>query len=128
MKTEFLNQPIDISEDFQELENEYFIPELISNFDIEKSRGSVDWHFHRYEFDWYFNKIDKHLQFQNNKGATFQDYDTHPKCDFSVSFISSKTVRLQMKTTTAMQRQQPSLMLDGKLAEDRFMARKRNEK
>lgn len=119
MKTKFLNQPIDISEDFHDLENEYFIPALISKFDIEKAKGSVKWHFHRYELDWYFNKIDKHLELHNDKGAPFQDYDTHPECDFSISFLSSKTVRLQMKTTTAAQRHQPSLMLAGELAEDK---------
>jgi alpha-D-xyloside xylohydrolase len=118
MSAIFLNQPVDISEDFHDLENEYFIPALISKFEIGKGNGSVEWHLHRYEFDWYFNKIDKHLQLQNDKGAPFQDYDTHPKCDFSISFVSPKTVRLQMKTTTAAQREQPSLMLAGELPED----------
>lgn len=118
MKTKFLNHPIDISEDFQKLENEYFIPAMLSHFDREKAQGKVEWHFHRYEFDWYFNKIDKHLQLQNDKGAPYQEYTIHPQCDIALSFVAQNTIRLQMKTTEAQQRLQPSLMLDGEVSTD----------
>jgi alpha-D-xyloside xylohydrolase len=63
--------------------------------------------------DWFFNKIDMHLQKANQKEAPFQDYESHPICDFSLSFINSKTVRLRMKTTSALQQEHSSLMLNG---------------
>ena len=115
---EFLNNPIDISKDFYALENEYYIPGRITSFDATKNQGSIRWNFHRYTLDWFFNKIDKHLQQLDDKGAPFQDYDVHPQCDFSVSFISSRTIRLRMKTTTARQAEHPSLMLSGRLPEN----------
>ena len=115
---EFLNNPIDISKDFYTLENEYYIPGRITSFDATKNQGSIRWNFHRYTLDWFFNKIDKHLQQLDDKGAPFQDYDVHPQCDFSVSFISSRTIRLRMKTTTARQAEHPSLMLTDRLPEN----------
>jgi alpha-D-xyloside xylohydrolase len=54
-----------------------------------------------------------HLQKANQKEAPFQDYESHPVCPFSLSFINSKTIRLRMKTTSALQQEHPSLMLDG---------------
>jgi alpha-D-xyloside xylohydrolase len=113
---DLLNHPFDISPDFRQLANEYFLPGQVTEFDAFHAKGKIQWNFHRYTLDWFFNKIDKHLQQSNDKGAPFQDYDVHPRCEFSFSFISSRTIRLRMKTTTAQQQDHPSLMLDGELA------------
>lgn len=107
-----LNNPIDISDDFHKLENEYFIPSSVKSFDIESGKGKVEWESHRYSMDWFFNKIDKHLSLQKEKAAPYQDYDLHPVCDFSISFTSEKTLRLRMKTTTGPHSETPSLMID----------------
>lgn len=120
MKNNFLNHPVDISPDFHDLGNEYFLPARVDNFDIETAKGSVEWHLHRYQFDWYFNKIDKHLQLHNDKGAPFQDYEIHPSCEFSFDFISSRTVRIKMKTTSAAQQHRASMMLENQPAETKW--------
>jgi alpha-D-xyloside xylohydrolase len=125
---EFLNNPVDISRDFHAIENEYYIPGAICDFDSEKKKGKVQWNFHRYTLDWFFNKIDKHLQKHDDKGAPFQDYDIHPECDFSISFISPRTLRLRMKTTTAKQVDHPSLMLTQDLPNTDQWEQKENDK
>lgn len=119
METKFLNNAIDISNDFQQLENEYFIPSSCTTFDEGQGNGKISWQLHRYVMDWFFNKLDKHLQLQTEKGAPFQDYDLHPECDFSLSFITQRTFRLRMKTTTTRQVEQDSLMLQGPVPEDK---------
>lgn len=109
----FLNQPLDIMDDFYELENEYFVSGEVRDFNPEKGEGKIQWNYHRWQMDWFFNKIDMHLQKANQKEAPFQDYESHPVCQYSLSFISSKTIRLRMKTTSALQQEYPSLMLNG---------------
>jgi alpha-D-xyloside xylohydrolase len=112
-QSNFLNHPLDIMDDFYQLENEYFVSGAVSNFDAEKSEGKIQWNYHRWKMDWFFNKIDMHLQKEKEKEAPFQDYESHPVCNFSLSFINSRTVRLRLKTTSALQQEYPSLMLDG---------------
>ena len=112
-QSKFLNQPLDIMDDFYELENEYFVSGEVKDFNSKKGEGKIQWNYHRWQMDWFFNKIDMHLQKANQKEAPFQDYESHPVCPFSLSFINSKTIRLRMKTTSALQQEHPSLMLDG---------------
>jgi alpha-D-xyloside xylohydrolase len=113
-----LNQPIDISDDFQQLENEYFIPGEVKEYDVEKGEGKLQWNFHRWTLDWFFNKIDKHLEYQETKNAPFQDYDTHPQCYFSITFVNQRTIRLRMKTTTSPQVAHPTIILHEEPAMD----------
>jgi alpha-D-xyloside xylohydrolase len=112
-QSKFLNHPLDIMDDFYELENEYFVSGEVKNFNSKKGEGKIQWNYHRWQMDWFFNKIDMHLQKANQKEAPFQDYESHPVCDFYLSFINSRTVWLRMKTTSALQQEHPSLMLDG---------------
>jgi len=112
-QSKFLNHPLDIINDFYELENEYFLAGEVKNFNSKKSEGKIEWNYHRWQMDWFFNKIDMHLQKVHQKEAPFQDYESHPVCKFSLSFINSRTIRLRLKTTFALQQEHPSLMLDG---------------
>lgn len=112
-QSKFLNHPLDIMDDFYELENEYFVSGEVRDFNVKKGEGKIQWNYHRWQMDWFFNKIDMHLQKANQKEAPFQDYESHPVCKFSLSFINSKTIRLRMKTTSALQQDYQSLMLDG---------------
>ncbi len=112
-QSKFLNHPLDIMDDFYELENEYFVSGKVTEFNPKKGEGKIQWNYHRWIMDWFFNKIDMHLQKANQKEAPFQDYESHPVCNFSLSFINSKTIRLRLKTTSALQQEHPSLMLDG---------------
>jgi alpha-D-xyloside xylohydrolase len=112
-QSKFLNHPLDIMDDFYELENEYFVSGEVKDFNSKKGEGKIQWNYHRWMIDWFFNKIDMHLQKAEQKEAPFQDYESHPVCNFSLSFINSKTVRLRLKTTSALQQEYSSLMLDG---------------
>jgi len=112
-QSKFLNHPLDIMDDFYELENEYFVSGDVRDFNAKNGEGKIQWNYHRWQMDWFFNKIDMHLRMANQKEAPFQDYESHPVCDFSLSFINSRTVRLRMKTTSALQQEHPSLMLNG---------------
>jgi alpha-D-xyloside xylohydrolase len=112
-QSKFLNHPLDIMDDFFELENEYFVAGEVKDFNAKKGEGKIQWNYHRWIMDWFFNKIDMHLKKAEQKESPFQDYESHPVCNFSLSFINSKTIRLRLKTTSALQQEHPSLILDG---------------
>lgn len=129
MNNYFLNNPFDISPDFESLDNEYFLPGAIANFNEKTGKGQVIWQYHRYVQDWFFNKIDKHLEKQTQKEAPFQDYDVHPVCDFDVSFITPRTMRLRMSTSPVAYPEKKSLMIPGTLATDssRLISKKQDK-
>lgn len=118
MKTKFLNNPTNISEAFYEAANEYYLAGPIKQFDAKTGKGIVEWQYHRYQQDWFFNKIDQHLEFQSQKSAPIQDYDTHPLTDFELSFVTERTVRLRMKTSAFSFPENTSLMIEGTIPED----------
>ena len=77
-QSKFLNHPLDIMDDFYELENEYFATGHVTEFDAATGSGSLQWNYHRWSMDWFFNKIDMHLASQKEKAAPMQDYASHP--------------------------------------------------
>ena len=42
MRPVFLNNPVDVSQDFHQLENDYFIPGDVKEFDIKTGSGSLE--------------------------------------------------------------------------------------
>lgn len=111
-----LNQPIDISEDFFEPDNEYYIAGSLARFDKEKAEGEIQWNYHRWVNDSSFNKAGRHLKPFPEREIFWNEYETNPRLHFSLSFINSRTIRLRMKTTASeavITSQEPSLMLNG---------------
>ncbi len=111
--TQLLNAPIDVSENFFSLENEYFIADEVTGFDAVKGEGVIQWSYHRWIPDWSFNKMGRHLKKFTEREVFWKDHDVDPKLHFSIAFISARTIRLQIKTAAIEQVTQPSLMLDG---------------
>lgn len=111
MKAELLNNPIDVSDGFRNSDHEYYVAHKVQGFDPERGEGKLQWFLHRYTMDWFFNKIDKHLQVQTEKGAPFQDYDLHPLFDFSISFLTERTLRIRMKSSYTSIQPSDSLMI-----------------
>lgn len=129
MKNYFLNHPFDISPDFEKTENEYFLPGPIVNYQENTGKGKVVWQYHRFVQDWFFNKIDKHLEKQTQKDAPFQDYDVHPVCNFDLSFITPRTIRLRMNTSPVDYPERKSFIIPNELPHDTSrIAKKKSDK
>ncbi len=113
-----MNDPIDVSDDFFQLENEYYIAGRVTDFDAVRAEGKIKWNYHRWVTDWSFNKMGKHLKKFSENEVFWKEHDVDPKLHFSLSFINARTFRLRIKTTNVAQAQQDSLMLDGEPATD----------
>ncbi|MCO6498637.1 MAG: alpha-xylosidase [Chitinophagaceae bacterium] len=111
MSKRLLNHPPDISHGYRDSDNDFFVAGDITEFDPSSGTGKLKWLFHKYVSGWYFNKIDKHLELQTERQAPFQDYELHPTGNFSISFITDRTIRLQIKTDESPITPRPSLML-----------------
>lgn len=93
------SQAIDVSADFADLSNTYFLADSLSNFDVSKATGTVNWKRYRLSPRQAFNLNGtwpvplKMLDFPDAA------YDNDPNLKLQVRFVSPRTVRITMLTT-----------------------------
>src|SRR5882724_4625003 len=93
-----INEPLDISEDFFQWQNELFVAGHIKEFDPASGKGSLQWQYHKWIADRAFNTGGRHLERKERREEFWREQDVDPVLDFSIVFISETTLRLHMKT------------------------------
>ena len=115
-----LSDLVDVSRDFRDYASAYYLADALASFDPATGNGSVTWRRHQ---------LVPRLAFDNMKpgwqpfaGAVFPsgEYATDPELPFSIQFVSPRTVRLRLRTTTTgvPRPDGASLMLAGEPARD----------
>ncbi len=106
-----MNEPIDISGDFHDFTNTYYLADSLAGFDPATGVGSLV--YHRYEF---FTR----LAFDNTLGTLKRvpanefpsnEYAASPSLEFKLDFSSPRTIRIRAKSGSLMKEDQKSLML-----------------
>jgi alpha-D-xyloside xylohydrolase len=115
-----LNEPFDISGDFRNFSNAYYLADSLSSFDPSTGQGKIK--YRRYE---YFTR----QAFNNMLGVLRQvkpidfpegEYAVSPELPLIVSFVSPRTIRIRANSRFEVRSDQESLMLvNGKAPEDR---------
>jgi alpha-D-xyloside xylohydrolase len=113
-----LSDPVDISSDFHEFSNTYFLADRLAGFDPVKGEGSVVWRRNELVPRIAFDNMEAVLQ--TFGGVTFPEgeYAVDPALPFSIQFVSPRTVRIRMKTGAQGRPDAPSLMLVGEPPHD----------
>lgn len=113
-----LGDPVDVSQDFQKMEQVYFIGSKLANFDPATGTGALEWARYLRGTSLSFNKID--VTFAKGKSTEFPgtEYDENPALPFSISFVTPRTIRLRLTSRAAPFSDAPSLMLVGNPAKD----------
>ena len=113
-----LSDPVDISVDFHNYTNAYFLADHLDSFDPATGRGTISWQRH---------SLYPRIAFDNMKeglnpfeGLTFPggEYAVNPSLPFSIEFVSPRTVRIRIKTSLEPKPDEPSLMLAGEPRHD----------
>src|SRR5262252_278217 len=117
-KGQVLGDPADVSQDFQKLENVYFIGSNLKNFDATTGQGTLQWDRYLRNTTLSFNKID--VGFGRGRATEFPgtEYDQDPALPFSITFVSPRTVRLRLSTRAVPLSDGSSLMLAGPVPTD----------
>jgi alpha-D-xyloside xylohydrolase len=113
-----LGDPADVSQDFQKMENVYFVGSRVTSFDTATGNGTLQWDRYLRNTTLSFNKID--VGFTRGKATEFPgtEYDQDPALPFSITFVSPRTVRLRMSTRAVPMSDGQSLMLAGPVPKD----------
>lgn len=106
-----LNETIDISDDFKDFTNNYFLADRLVDFDPQTGEGEVEWLRHHYGTAKAFNNMLKVLR--RNHGNEFPggEYAVDPVYPFKIDFVTPRSVRLRMTTGPQAADPEPSLML-----------------
>lgn len=113
-----LNQAIDISDDFRDLANTYFIADRLASFDAASGEGLVGWKRYRMTPRQAFNTNIQQVQELQMLDFPGTAYVNDPQLRIKLDFISPRTVRVRMLTTPVVPAEEESIMLDGKPSND----------
>src|SRR5919198_5153022 len=115
-----LSDLVDVSRDFRDYTNEYYSADALTRFDPATGTGTLTWKR---------QQLVPRLAFDNMKpglapyaGAVFPsgEYATDPELPLEIQFVSPRTVRLRLRTTTtgASRPDSESLMLVRQVGRD----------
>lgn len=127
-QAQLLGDPVDVSQDFQRMENVYFVGSRVTSFDASTGQGTLQWDRYLRNTTLSFNKID--VGFTRGRATEFPgtEYDQDPTLPFSVAFVSPRTVRLRFSTRSVRLTDGQSLMLAGAVPKDTSWRVEQNER
>lgn len=108
---QIMGDAVDVSRDFQKMEQVYFFGDRIVNFDPTSGLGALKWTRHLRQLSLSFNKLDRGFVRAQSSDFPTTEYDTNPVLPFSVTFISPRSVRLRFFSRNRSETDEPSLML-----------------
>jgi alpha-D-xyloside xylohydrolase len=108
----FQNQPVDISEEFTKQRNHFFVGSVVRGFDPDTASGEILWRGLALKQRVSYHQLT--LQFEDYKvweDTPPEEYEDEQALPFSLSFVTSKTVRLRLSARDRGIHDEPSLML-----------------
>src|SRR6185369_2063731 len=98
VQAQVLGDPVDVGQDFQKMENVYFIGAKLTSFDTATGHGNLQWDRYWRNTTLSFNKVD--VGFIRGRGTEFPgtEYDQDPVLPFAISFVTPRTIRLRLST------------------------------
>lgn len=106
-----LNEPIDISGDFHDFTNTYYLADSLASFDPATGKGEVKYKRFEYTTRQAFDNMLGTLQPVPANEFPTVEYAASPVLPFSVEFVSPRTIRIRATSGLQVKPDQESLML-----------------
>jgi alpha-D-xyloside xylohydrolase len=129
VQAQALGDPVDVAQDFQRMENAYFIGSKVTSFDTSTGQGMLQWDRYSRNTTLSFNKID--IGFARATGSGEfppTEYNQNPTLPFAVTFVTPRTIRLRLSTRAVPLTDAQSLMLAGPVPKDNSWRVEQNER
>lgn len=105
------NEPVDISQDFYDFKNTYYIATELRDFDPVTASGEIVYTRHEYTTRMAFNNMLGGLSPVNQNEFPAGEYEASPSLPFSIQFISPRAIRIKAESGFTAVSREPSLML-----------------
>lgn len=109
--TDLLNEPTDISSDFNSFKNTYYFADSLVTFDPESVSGTIRYLRYEYKTGHAFNNTVANLVQVEQNEFPATEYQGQPELPFSIQFVSDRTIRLRATSGPQFVKNEPSLML-----------------
>jgi alpha-D-xyloside xylohydrolase len=106
-----LNEPVDISSDFRNFSNTYYLADSLSGFNPESGDGKIVYRRYEYVTRQAFNNMLGVLQPVKPNEFPPDEYAVSPELPLSISFISPRTIRIRTCSRFQVRQNEESLML-----------------
>ena len=106
-----LNEPVDISGDFRNFSNTYYVADSLSAFDPKTGKGEITYRRYQYFTRQAFNNMLAVLRPVRANEFPDHEYAASPALPFSLEFISPSTVRIKTSSRFQVKPDLESLML-----------------
>ncbi len=106
-----VNEPIDISSDFANFENTYYVATQLAEFDPATATGKVQYRRYEYSTRMAFDNMLGALKPVDQNEFPANEYEESPVLPFEIQFISDRTIRLKAKSGFDRFDDEESLML-----------------
>ena len=113
-----LNEPIDVSGDFRDFSNTYYLADQLTNFDAATHSGKVVYQRAEYFTRQAFNNMLAVLKPVEGNEFPAIEYEANPVLPFSIEFVSPRTVRIRATSGPQVHNNSESLMLAGPVRKD----------
>ena len=106
-----VNEPVDISPDFRNFSNSYFLADSLVSFNPAEVSGTLKWQQNRFVRRMAFNN--ELAVLRRNPTVVFPEteYAIDPELPFSIQFISPRSFRIKIKTGFTTHEEKDTLML-----------------
>lgn len=111
VQAQIMGDAVDVSQDFQKMEQVYFIGDRVTSYDPATGKGMLEWARNLRRLSLSFNKLDRGFARARSSDFPGTEYDENPSLPFAISFVSPRTVRLRLTTRSQPLSDAPSLML-----------------
>ncbi len=108
-----VNEPYDISGDFHDFTNTYYIADSLAGYLPEKGTGKLVYRRHEYFTRQAFNNLLGKLRPVSPNEFPPVEYAVSPELSFSIEFVSPRTIRIKAASGPVYHPEQTSLMLAG---------------
>ena len=106
-----LNEPPDISKDFKDYKNTYYLADELTAFNSETGKGNIKYLRYNLATRQAFNNMLSRLVPAEVNEFPITEYAASPELPFSIEFISERTIRIKTSSGPQFKKQEPSLML-----------------
>ena len=106
-----VNEPLDISNDFTDFKNTYYLADKLIEFDGKTGEGLIEFDRYEYKTRYAFNNMLGVLSPVSANEFPEVEYEASPARKLSVDFAGPKTVRIRINTGIDKSENNPSLML-----------------
>jgi alpha-D-xyloside xylohydrolase len=113
-----LNEPVDVSGDFRDFSNLYYLADRLAAFDPATGTGKITWQRSEYFTRQAFNNMLAVIKPITPNEFPENEYAANPSLPFSIEFVSPRTLRIRITSGPQYHKNYEELMLAGEVPQD----------